>query len=68
MAQETPPWDQEDDGFELVTDMETTTLPDNTTTNDTNITEYTTTTTTAPQRRRPRSPKHGENDLDLDLP
>ena len=67
VAQETQPWDQEDDGFELVNEMETTTLPDYTTTNDTNITEYTTTTTTGPQRRRPRSPNHGENDLDLDL-
>ena len=67
VAQKTPPWDQEDDGFEL-TETDTTTLPDYTTTNGTNITEYTTTTTTGPQRRRPRSPKRGENDLDLDLP
>ena len=68
VAQETSTFYQEDDGFELVTEMETTTLPDYTTTNNTNITEYATTTTTGPQRRRPRSPKHGENDLDLDLP
>ena len=50
-GQETPPWDQEEeDGFKIITEMETTTLPNYTTTNDTNITEYTMTTTTAPQR------------------